>query len=278
MLRLGLITLVRYRPDAVFTHMADVHAAILSPWIRLLKIRHVFWYAHAHNSRYLKFSRRFVSVLVSSTSGSIPHSSKRVLLIGQSIDTTQFIYEARNFKPNGRYLHVGRFDQSKQIGLICETYLNRFSSDENSDLSFIGSSANPKSEEYRERIFARYSNEIRNRKIKFLDSVSRESLPKIYRKYDVFIHAYVGSLDKTLLEATAVGLPVVTINPEYNSEFGTWSNADSKSISLAQELLSLSNKSHAEITEELHRRASLVEKSHSQHQWISKLVKVLLNL
>ena len=274
-LRFGLKNLLLSRPDAVFTHMADVHAAILAPWIRLLRVKHVLWYAHAYKSAYLKFSSRFVNILVSSTPGSMPLDSKKVRLIGQSIDTTLFKPENRVLDPKGRYLHVGRLDSSKQIDLICETYLSQHGNNDYSDLSFIGSASNPKSDAYRVHLFSKYQNEITTGKIRFLEPVPRASLPKIYGQYDVFIHAFVGSLDKTLLEATAVGLPVVTINPEYNSEFGTWSRVDSERATLAGELSSFLEKSLQEMTNEAHRRTSLVKQSHSQNRWIVALLVIL---
>ena len=48
--------------------------------------------------------------------------------------------------------------------------------------------------------------------------VARKNLPDLLNGNDVFIHAFQGSLDKTLIEATLAGLPVITINNEYLNE------------------------------------------------------------
>ncbi len=273
--RLGILNLIRLRPDVVFTHMADLQAALLSPVIRFLGIRHVFWYAHAHNSKFLKFANLFVDVLVSSTRGSMPLKSRKVRLIGQSIDISLFKFSKVNVKKSGRYLHVGRIDSSKQIGLICEAYLDVFRDENESSLTFIGSSSNPKSKSYQLQIFSQYEDEISAGKINFLAAVPRTSLPEVYSTYDVFMHAFIGSLDKTLLEATAVGLPVVTINPEYESEFGTWSRVDSRAPTLKEELSAFLRFDADKISEEANRRKLIVNQFHSQNLWISKLLSLL---
>ena len=274
-LRLGILNLIKLRPDVVFTHMADLQAALLAPVIRFLRIRHVFWYAHAHSSKFLRFANLFVNVLVSSTHGSMPLKSRKVRLIGQSIDITLFKSSKVNVKKREKYLHVGRIDSSKQIGLICEAYLKVFCDDNESSLTFIGSSSNPKSKSYQSQIFSQYHNAISAGKINFLAAVPRTSLPEIYSSFDVFIHAFIGSLDKTLLEATAVGLPVVTINPEYESEFGIWSRVDSRSPSLEEELAAFLRLDVDEISGEINRRTKIVKQFHSQELWISKLLSLL---
>jgi hypothetical protein len=45
----GLKVIRRKRFSVAFTHMALVQALILSPLLKLHKIRHVVWYAHASN-------------------------------------------------------------------------------------------------------------------------------------------------------------------------------------------------------------------------------------
>jgi len=271
----GLKTLTFSRPGVIFTHMADAQAAILAPFARVLRIRHVLWYAHAYKSRYLSFSSLFVDSIVSSTSGSMPIKSLKVRLIGQSIDTKLFTQNKFLANKVGRYLHVGRIDISKQIDLICKIYLNELKTFSTSDLTFIGSIGNPESIRYVEELKHLYRHEITNQKITFLAPVPRYSLPNVYAQYDVFIHAFSGSLDKTLLEATAVGLPVVTLNPEYLAEFGSWSKVQASSIGLEDELLAFLDKTDSEVTAEVMRRLNTVKERHSQDQWVSKLLKVL---
>ena len=271
----GLKALISFRPDVVFTHMADVQAALLAPIVRILGIRHVFWYAHAYKSSYLLFSSIFVNSLVSSTSGSMPIQSKKVHLIGQSIDSRLFNQAKFSVGSLKSYLHVGRIDRSKQIDLICRVFLGQFDELSTSNLTFIGSSVNQYSESYKKELLKKYKKKIESKTIQFLAPVPRNSLPVIYAQYDVFIHAFSGSLDKSLLEATAVGLPVVTLNSEYITEFGSWGAEGVENVQLENELSAFLNKTKSEVDLEITRRSNLVRQRHSQDSWISKLVTLL---
>ena len=90
---------------------------------------------------------------------------------------------------------------------------------------------------------------------------------------DVFIHSYIGSLDKTLVEATMIGLPVVTINPEYISQFGSWSKA--VPVTLVDEVKALLACAPKELTFELQRRREYSVLSHSLLHWTDELSRIL---
>ncbi len=58
------------RPTAVFSHMVPIHSAVTAPISRLLRIRHVLWYAHAATPISLRVATLFVNEILSSTAGS----------------------------------------------------------------------------------------------------------------------------------------------------------------------------------------------------------------
>ena len=109
--------------------------------------------------------------------------------------------------------------------------------------------------------------------IKFTKSINRQEVPHFLNRKDCFIHAFQGSLDKTLIESTLCMLPVVTINSEYIKIFGSWS--EKKSITLSQEIEHLFNLSDEAINKELQRRFDIAYSNHSLDQWVSKLLKIL---
>ena len=95
--------------------------------------------------------------------------------------------------------------------------------------------------------------------------------------YDFFINAFVGSLDKTLLEATLVGLPVVTVNPPYLREMGSWSDSDSTSLQtkLIDELVTIRQLSPGQLEGICRQRSNLAVASHGHDSWINRLYKIL---
>ena len=88
-----------------------------------------------------------------------------------------------------------------------------------------------------------------------------------------FFHAYIGSLDKTLIESTMCRVPVITINPEYLEIFGTWSNLDE--ITLVDEYTAMRKLTQVELKAELNRRVELAVQNHSLEHWINLLMEIL---
>jgi hypothetical protein len=118
---------------------------------------------------------------------------------------------------------------------------------------------------------------IRRRIVNFLDPIERRNLPKQTSHYGLFLNLFIGSLDKTLVEATLMGLPVVTWNQEYCREFGTWSKGHaSESISfIIDEINALQHISDDEYVREVYRRHELAKQNHSLDSWIIRLLAIL---
>lgn len=272
-LRVALPIIFSAKHKVIFSHMADLQAALLAPFAKLTFKKHFLWYAHSHKSLYLSWASLWVNGIVSSTWGSCPIHGKKVVLIGQSVNPNMFPQRKSENSAVDRLIHVGRLDRSKNIHLLIESTLMIRNLNPAATLTLIGSSANTESTNYFDELKEKYHKEIKDGIIFFVSSVSRSSLSDILTAHDIFIHAYKGSLDKTLIEATFSGMPVITLNPEYVLIFGAWSN--SRQLDLYQEYLTLRTKPQSEITEELHRRWEVANSSHSSAQWIQKLSEIL---
>ena len=111
--------------------------------------------------------------------------------------------------------------------------------------------------------------------LNFRSSVPRSETPKILDGNDIFIHGYQGSLDKTLIEATLVGLPIVTINLEYQAEFGAWGSEDESRNSLSKQIKYLKSLTLERLVSELKTRRDIAVEKHSLEKWIEKLIAVL---
>jgi hypothetical protein len=135
--------------DSVFFHMTDFHAAIFSPIIRLLGRRQVLWYAHAHPSLLLKWAARWVDFIATSTAGSCTLKSQKVILIGQAIKQENFpqlVVSSR--MPVTRIVHFGRFDRSKNIGVLIQTCRQLREEGFELDFTQIGNASNAANQIY----------------------------------------------------------------------------------------------------------------------------------
>ena len=260
----------------LFSHMTDVQAAIIAPFAKAFRVKHIQWYAHKKYSRYLKFSKMFVDGVVTSTPGSCPISGDRVFPIGQALISESFIFKPKHRNEFKNAIHIGRFDPSKDIFSLAETCLSFSTIESEVLLTQIGSPTTKKAREYAKEFETRFADQIENKSIVLLPSITRSAVSQLLPDYDFFIHAYLGSLDKTLLEATLSGIPVITINPEYHSVFGTWSGLSYPT--LADEFDSLRSNSQERINSELILRREICERYHSLQNWTNSLLSVFSNV
>lgn len=267
------IPIMLQRDLAIFSHMTDVHASMVAPLAKVFHQKHYLWYAHTHYSKYLRFCNFFIDGIITSTSGSSPIKGQKVFTIGQAIDPSVFNFLPKRENNLIKAIHIGRFDRSKNLGLIATARNNLEIRGYEVVIFQIGNPTTSKAVKYSSKFKELFASEIASKKITIQPSVVRENIPKILADSDFFIHAYDGSLDKTLIEATMCGLPVVTINPEYIDEFGTWSN--SKTPSLEDEYIALKSLGTEERLRKLLERRLIAEQRHSIDNWINNLLSVL---
>ena len=260
---------------SVFSHMTVVQSGLIAPYLRLKKIKHVLWYAHAADSFLLRWASFWVNLIVTSTEGSCPIRSNKVRYLGQSIKVENFPEKQKpdNFQ-NQKFVHIGRMDKSKNIGMLIET-VNGFRK-EHSDitLNLIGVSSNSENENYIAGLKNKWEKSLQEGWLVFSEAIPRANVPMTLQDHDVFIHAFVGSLDKSLLEATLAMLPVATINKEYHQQIGSWSN---QPWDLGLELDALFDLGEHDIRNQLELRRQLVIENHSFTNWINKLSSKLFS-
>lgn len=271
--------LIHNRSSIVFTHMADVHAALISPITHFAKIRHILWYAHASNSLFLKISSFFVSKIVSSTPGScnLKYFRKKIIFINQGINEKVFTFLSNRRDRLQRFVYYGRLDQSKNIKLLFGITSMLRESDSNTSLSVYGKSMNKESESYMDQLKEQFYLDFIRGHFSINSVLARDKISQEMKKYGIFINLFSGSLDKTLIEATFMGLPVVTWNREFCNQFGTWSNSpveESKEFIL-NEIAIIQNLSNSELTKALHFRLSYALEHHTFEGWLHRLLNVI---
>ncbi len=264
---------IREKPDVVFSHMTEVQSLLAIPFTNTLNVPHYLWYAHKHKSSALRICRRFVTSIITSTDGSCPYSGKGVIAIGQAIDFDQFFKLPQNKLHRTELVHIGRSDPSKRLDLIIEAFAFAQLHLSRLKLSIIGSPSSAENREKLEEIKSKHQQLISNGSIVFLDSVTRDEVPELLQNFDLFIHAYNGSLDKSILESVTSGVPVATLNDEFRLEFGTWSG--DRTANLGIELLSCLLEDPNALVRKVERQQEVVKESHSLDIWIKRLTTIL---
>jgi len=263
------------RSQVIFSHMTEVQSAIISPLTKLLCIDHHLWYAHKSLSPYLRWNQFWVTSILTSTTGSCPISGKRVFPIGQAIDIYQFPFLQKSDRSLSRGIHIGRFDPSKKIEEIVDSIQLLRSEGYPVSVIQIGSPSSSQFQDYEENIKSFYGQPISEKWFSLSPSIPRAQINSVLANFDFFIHAFEGSLDKTLIEATLSGIPVISTNSEYSIDFGSW--AGTTTLNLVDEYLALVGLSDDEVSRELARRHEIAASKHSLGQWTNRLVSHLLS-
>lgn len=274
-LRKSIPILIRQRPQVIFSHMTEVQSFLISIVTFLLRIKHFLWYAHTSKSFYLQWNHIFLDGIITSTEGSCPIKSVKIHTIGQAVDSKQFPLRALDNLKLKKFVHIGRFDSSKNISWIIREVEIARKGTPSIQLTLIGSPSNSKEQESALLVLANSKLAVLNGWLNFKNSIPRREVPKILNGNDAFIHAYRGSLDKTLIEATLIGLPVVTVNLEYQREFGIWGKSSKLQNTLSGQIQYLNSLSVKVLASELKIRRDIAVEKHSLHKWIEKIIQIL---
>ena len=272
--------LLSNRKQIVFSHMTDAHAAAISPITWFLRIKHVLWYAHAKNSIFLIFSSIFVSKILSSTKGSctLKINRRKIFYLNQGIDESQFPFLENHARINNMF-YYGRLDASKQIHSLIELVTKLHSHNMPFTLHLFGRPMNDKSKHYMEELIKNNASVIEKEFVIFQPPLMRKEIAHVAAQYGLFLNLFSGSLDKTLIECTFLGLPVVTWNIEYCSQFGTWTNrTPTPDLDfILSEIYSILNLNEYELKNQLSIRRDLALRLHSFDGWITRLASILSN-
>jgi len=273
---LFLKLLYQKRFNLVFSHMTSVQSALVSPVTKMLRIKHYLWYTHTSDNLALRVAHKLTNGVLTATAGSCPITGSKIHIVGHSIDISMFKKKIKVDFPISKFIHVGRFDASKNIELIINA-LKCFRV-RRQDISFvnIGSPSGKNHDSYYKKIIDNSNAGVDKVWLDFKTAIPRNLLSEVMQKQDALIHAFEGSLDKAVLEATFMGLPVVTINPEYLKIFGSWNLEDkSKNHGLSEELKHLFSLSEVELQKEVDRRYELAKQDYELVGWGVRVSKIL---
>ena len=270
-----LSVIFRDKNIVIFSHMTEVQSALVSPLTKFLGIKHIVWYAHASRSRAMNLNQFLLNSIVTSTLGSCPYTGNKVKILGQAIDEKVFKFKIHKIGAPYKFVHIGRTDPSKDINKLIRFVEDINSMGYESTFTIVGGPSNPKLNFYMQDLHNLREGLKEPFRVVFRQPVERNSVPDFLEYFSIFIHAFIGSLDKTLVEATLSGIPVLSINHEYRSIFGQWS--DIANSSLEDEFLALIRLSPEELALELKRRCKIAEEQHSLSGWVEKISTLLAN-
>lgn len=213
-----LVFSLRKQYNSVFVHMNPIWMVLGGFLWKLLGKKRFLWYTSGGVTFKLKLAEKFADIIFTASKESFRVPSRKVIITGHGIDTDLF-------KPSGnrlstidnsrtKLLSVGRIAPVKNYETLIDAA--KILRDEGVDfeITIIGE-APPleKDRKYEESLKSKVESLKLKDNFNFVGKVNHKDLPEYYQSHDIFIHlSKTGSLDKTILEAMACGMKVLSSN------------------------------------------------------------------
>lgn len=202
--------------DAVFVHMNPEYVVLGGLLWRLWGKTVSLWYAHGYVTRSLRLAEKMVNIIFTSTVSSCRLDSRKIRVIGQGIDTDKFSAKDKKDESNGeafKIITVGRISPSKDYEtLIMASDLMR-NQGMNFKVDILGGLGLSDQSSYFDKIKSLVVEKKLESTINFSGPVPNERIVPYLKNADLFVNmGHTGSLDKAILEAMSVGLPILTCN------------------------------------------------------------------
>jgi glycosyltransferase involved in cell wall biosynthesis len=198
--------------DGFFIHMGGPYPLLLLPF-RLLMGKPIYhWKTHPYVSPMMRFSARFCDTKVfTATRNSFPLPLPNVRVVGHGIDTA--VFHIKPLPKTGDLVTVGRIAPSKQLDVMLKALAqcnHRYGTSYRLDIYGPTLKMN---DEYGEYLRALVEQLDLSSSVSFRGAVPQYQLPEILNHYRLFLSFSKTALDKSVVEAMACGLPLISTNP-----------------------------------------------------------------
>ena len=205
--------------DAVFVHMNPEYAVLMGPLWRLWGKRVVLWYLHRSVDLKLRLAVLFVTNVVSASKESFKLATKKLVIVGHGIDP-MFAPVSKVPSEILRIIYWGRLSPSKCVDKTLAAVKKLVERGVAVHFSIIGSTARPSDETYVEEL-KKTAAQLPEGAVHFVGGVPHRDVPGYLADADVCVNiSTTESMDKTVLEAMAAGVPVVASNVSFKAILG----------------------------------------------------------
>lgn len=277
----SIAEIVRTRPAAVLAHMCPVYLNLAAPIAKPARVPLLLWFAHPAKSPSLRVSEGLADAILTSLPGAYPHPGPKVHVIGQALDLSMFPFSPReDFGDGLALLAVGRTSPSKGFPTILRAVAIARDAGLDVTLRIVGPSTTKAERRHRLELERLIGILGLAEAVRLGQGAPRSRIPDVIRDCDALVNATVGgSGDKTLLEAMAIGRPVMVSNPAFSELIEALPLAlsfrEGDPEGLAARLLGLRSTApelRIEAARLLRRR---VEEGHSLEHWASSVAAIV---
>lgn len=254
----------RHRYDAVFVHMNQIYVLLGGLLWRMWGKQVGLWYVHRSVTLSLRAAVVLVHVIFTTSPESFRIATRKRLCIGHGIDMRQFVPRPPTLARGLQVLTAGRISATKRIREMIDAVALMRDRGIDAELTIAGTSVTPQECAYEEGL----PDYLFVHKI---GSVIHANMPELLATKAVFLNlSATESMDKAVLEALAVGVPVVTSNGAFREMLAPY-NLFVSEVSPAIVARALEHAHTVDISDLSHK----VRIEHSLERLVEKIVEVL---
>jgi len=197
------------RSTFIFHHMN--HRTAIYPGIvaRAFGVKQALWFSHEHKPASLCFATFFVNRVFSPSIQSFPLNTRKLVAVGQAIDTSKFPWNRKleSYRRVNEVVTIGRVSRSKHLTQAFEIFGNAQNTIENKVIYFIGPTQD-----------LVYKREIEGRsgvlgiRIEFLGPVDSSDIASSLNDFCFYFSGTTKGVDRALIEAGVSGCLILSTN------------------------------------------------------------------
>jgi len=203
--------------DAVLAHMCPEYVIALKHENIKAKKPLFLWYTHKSVSKYLIKAEKLVEKIFTASKESCRIESNKIVITGHGIDFEHFRPKEKSAKDYFEIATVGRIAPVKNLETLIEAVSQLpFEVKEKIKVKIIGEPLLEVDEKYENDLRSMIDEQGLHKVVKFTGPVVYNDLPKVLSQADLFVNlSKTGSIDKAVLEAMAMNIPVLTSNEAF---------------------------------------------------------------
>jgi len=207
-----LIWQLRHEYDNVFVHMNQIYVILGALLWRAWGKRVGLWYMHGTTSVSLRVAEKLTHRIFTGSPESCRINSRKIVVTGHGIDTTHFAPD-RTVEKKYDLVSIGRITHSKNLIELVDLFA-QIREQADVSLTIVGAPVTAAEQAYEQKLRQHITDLELDDYVSLPGRISQADLPQFLNRSKIFITvAQNGSLDKAILEAMAVGLPVVSMAP-----------------------------------------------------------------
>jgi glycosyltransferase involved in cell wall biosynthesis len=203
----------RSRYAAVLVHMNPIWAVAGSIYWRISGKPVYLWYTHKSVTTRLRLALLLVNAVFTASAESFRIASPKVIVTGHGIDTQYFRPDETISRIPNSLLTVGRIAQIKNLEVLIDAASILSNRGTLGLVDVVGEPVLHQDEMYKQTLLRRIAEHNLGGRVLFPGKRRNEALVRAYCSHEIFVHTSgTGSLDKSILEAMACGMKVVSCN------------------------------------------------------------------